>query len=767
MKSLCVGFVSRFFHVKISMHQDAVAPIRVSTSCQLRDVAPGDEMDEMSSGSPTSRGITHTHIMRWLAVLFSSTFSPPSPLPEAHIRIDLSSPGTTVSPELYGHDLEFTRHDLYEGFSAEMLANRKFTTLVDTASWPAQTRQLAASGIDGAARWEAIGNASLDAPLWANVSGLVSGDLGHSIRCQGGSLCGVTQRGWLDGFNAGASFGSAIAVEEGVDYVLRLVLKSAADATPSAGGAVVASLSSETGALLWSQKLPFPDASDGWVPVTSVVSPKATTSNATLRVVATTAPATWWLGSASLSRADATPEGLRPDVVAAVGATKFHGLLRYPGGCFSSFYRWQVGLLPADQRPPIATPPGFCAAVPGGVDAYSDGVVANGIGTDEYMSLVRRLGATAAVTVRLSLGNDAEIAEAAAWVEYLNGNSSTTHGALRSKRLGHTEPYAVRYFYLGNELWQERCPHYPRDTSCSPGPSAKEYAAIASRLVAAMEAASPTPLRLLTAMSANPDDGWDKEWIDAVGAHVYAASDHDGYHPQPAAFEAAALTSCAKAPRDVFAAQLRRRRAALDAKGAAHVAISADEWGLGPPWLVATNFSVAHGVYAAAFLGVCTRIAPEVRLAFTNYFEPVNEGAVYVGPFGASLTPVGQAMALYADHAGGARLNATQHEDLDVLATLHEGGEGGGGGGGGATMLITVVGLDATAWRPRPVVVALDPPPAKGTTAAVVTLTASGFDERSTFSRATSSAAVGEDGTLSLTVPPFSIVRASVEVRAK
>ena len=35
--------------------------------------------------------------------------------------------------------------------------------------------------------------------------------------------------------------------------------------------------------------------------------------------------------------------------------------------------------------------------------------------------------------------------------------------------------------------------------------------------------------------------------------------------------------------------------------------------------------------YAAAFLGTITRIAPEVKLAFTNYFEPVHEGAVYVG----------------------------------------------------------------------------------------------------------------------------------------
>ena len=52
--------------------------------------------------------------------------------------------------------------------------------------------------------------------------------------------------------------------------------------------------------------------------------------------------------------------------------------MRYPGGCYAPFYRWKIGLLPADQRPPIETPPGYCAAVPGGVNAYTDGFMENG-----------------------------------------------------------------------------------------------------------------------------------------------------------------------------------------------------------------------------------------------------------------------------------------------------------------------------------------------------------------------------------------------------
>lgn len=48
------------------------------------------------------------------------------------------------------------------------------------------------------------------------------------------------------------------------------------------------------------------------------------------------------------------------------------------------------------------------------------------------------------------------------------------------------------------------------------------------------------------------------------------------------------------------------------ADNATHVGLSADEWGLGPPWVVET-FNVAHGMFAGeeervAFM--CTAIEP-------------------------------------------------------------------------------------------------------------------------------------------------------------
>eukprot|EP01047_Picozoa_sp_COSAG01_P051666 COSAG01_NODE_5356_length_4313_cov_1.986711_3_plen_244_part_00 len=93
--------------------------------------------------------------------------------------------------------------------------------------------------------------------------------------------------------------------------------------------------------------------------------PGATTLNATLTIATGNGGGGggWSLGSVSLTPVANTWRGLRLDVVNSLKATEFKGLFRYPGGCYAPFYRWKVGLLDADMRPPIETPPGYCDAV--------------------------------------------------------------------------------------------------------------------------------------------------------------------------------------------------------------------------------------------------------------------------------------------------------------------------------------------------------------------------------------------------------------------
>jgi hypothetical protein len=138
-----------------------------------------------------------------------------------------------------------------------------------------------------------------------------------------------------------------------------------------------------------------------------------TAVNATLRIAtppiaagaATTATgSSVWIGSVSiLPSASLAHDSLREDVVAALDTIGFKGLFRYPGGCFAPFYDWRAGLLPPDQRPPLPTPHDYCAAVAGGVNAYTDGYVSNDIDTDAYMRLTKKLGMVPAITLALQV----------------------------------------------------------------------------------------------------------------------------------------------------------------------------------------------------------------------------------------------------------------------------------------------------------------------------------------------------------------------------
>jgi len=60
------------------------------------------------------------------------------------------------------------------------------------------------------------------------------------------------------------------------------------------------------------------------------------------------------LGRRSVSAAGRHFSRMRRDVIELLKQIK-PGALRFPGGCYAEFYRWQDGLLPVDNRPPITT----------------------------------------------------------------------------------------------------------------------------------------------------------------------------------------------------------------------------------------------------------------------------------------------------------------------------------------------------------------------------------------------------------------------------
>lgn len=135
----------------------------------------------------------------------------------------------------------------------------------------------------------------------------------------------------------------------------------------------------------------------------------------------------------------ADENGLRKDVMAALKELNFR-TMRYPGGNFLSGYRWEDGVGPKDQRPRRR-------------DLAWQSIETNQFGTDEFMAFCQQVGTLPMIGVNMGTGT---IQDAANLVEYCNAPVGTKYANMRAAN-GHTDPYGVKYWCLGNEMdgpWQ-------------------------------------------------------------------------------------------------------------------------------------------------------------------------------------------------------------------------------------------------------------------------------------------------------------------------
>src|SRR5437867_2969346 len=131
----------------------------------------------------------------------------------------------------------------------------------------------------------------------------------------------------------------------------------------------------------------------------------------------------------------ADSRGFRRDVLDAARPLRIP-ILRWPGGNFVSGYHWLDGVGPRDKRPRRSE-----------LAWYAE--ESNRFGTDEFIEYCRVLGAEPFICVNMGSGT---MDEAQAWVEYCNGIGNTSWANLRRQH-GHAEPYRVRYWGLGNEMY--------------------------------------------------------------------------------------------------------------------------------------------------------------------------------------------------------------------------------------------------------------------------------------------------------------------------
>lgn len=137
--------------------------------------------------------------------------------------------------------------------------------------------------------------------------------------------------------------------------------------------------------------------------------------------------------------------GMRRDVVAGLKAMGIKEL-RFAGGCYAEVYNWKDGLLEPDQRPPL-----WPTLYPNHTFLLrnTDGVDNHEIGINEFMLLCREIGAEPVLTVPVICS---ELQDGLDWLQYCNGDADTAWGRRRVEA-GFAEPFCVRQWCIGNEIY--------------------------------------------------------------------------------------------------------------------------------------------------------------------------------------------------------------------------------------------------------------------------------------------------------------------------
>jgi alpha-N-arabinofuranosidase len=233
------------------------------------------------------------------------------------------------------------------------------------------------------------------------------------------------------------------------------------------------------------------------------LTPAIETTNGTLRIIYNDTGVVF-LDQISMMGQDAIDnDGFRPDLFQAVEALQ-PPCIRWPGGYFSELYRWKDGIGPQHER----------GVFP--VEAWNDRDV-NSFGTDEFMTLCRRLNADPIIVIntghRYSASPQTEfIEETKHWLEYCNGPATSTWGAVRATN-GYPEPYNVKYWEMGNEIFLTR--------------SANVYVNFLKAFVPALKAIDPS-ITIIACGSGSFDQNWNRtvisqcaDLIDYISPHHY------------------------------------------------------------------------------------------------------------------------------------------------------------------------------------------------------------------------------------------------------
>jgi len=183
-------------------------------------------------------------------------------------------------------------------------------------------------------------------------------------------------------------------------------------------------------------------------------------------------------------------------------------VLRWPGGCFADDYHWRDGIGPVAKRPKTVNM------------HWGQYTEDNSFGTHEFVGLCRLIGAEPYFAGNVGSGSPAELRN---WMEYCNypAGSSLADERIRN---GSAEPFAVKYWGVGNELW-----------GCGGNMTGDEYATQFRNFTTYMPKIGSAPQPFLIACGPNKDNTeWTQQFFtglhskrrqpDGYAMHFYSSS---------------------------------------------------------------------------------------------------------------------------------------------------------------------------------------------------------------------------------------------------
>ncbi|MEN3008626.1 alpha-N-arabinofuranosidase [Pseudothermotoga sp.] len=330
--------------------------------------------------------------------------------------------------------------------------------------------------------------------------------------------------------------------------------------------------------------------------------------------------------------------GFRRDVLESVKKIKV-SILRWPGGNFASNYHWEDGIGPKESRPVR-------------FDLAWQREESNRFGTDEFIEYCREIGAEPYICINMGTGT---LDEALRWLEYCNGKGNTYYAQLRRK-FGHSEPYDVKFWGIGNEMYGEWQIGQMK---------AEEYARKAREYAKWMKVFDPSIKTILVGCD---DPTWNLEVLNTAGDIM----DYISYH---------FYTGCEDYYGTVATVYLLKERLLglkklIDMSRTRRkdlIKIALDEWNV---WYrVVDNqleepYEFKDGIFVCGVLITLQKMSDIVPIA--NLAQLVNVlGAIHTEKSGLYLTPVYKAFELIVNHSGSLLVEThVESETYDVESVM-------------------------------------------------------------------------------------------------